>query len=149
MASLALYQPEIAANLGAAIRTAACFGAPLHVIEPCGFPWRDRGIRRVALDYETELLRHTSYEAFRNGIGGRLILLSTKAETPYDRVSFEPGDILLLGQESAGVPEAVHDDVDLRVSIPLVPGARSLNVVVAGAVALAEAARQLRARERS
>lgn len=145
MTSLALYQPEIAANLGAAIRTAACFGAALHVIEPCGFPWRERDIKRVALDYEAELFRHRSFEAFRAAVGGRLILLSTRAETPYDKISYKPDDVLLLGRESAGVPQAVHDGADLRVLIPLAPGARSLNVGVAGAVALAEAARQLRA----
>ena len=143
MPSLALFQPEIAANLGAAIRIAACFDAPLSVIEPCGFPWRERDIRKAALDYETELRRFTSWAAFEKTIAGRLVLMTTKGARPHPEVDFKPDDIILLGQESAGVPQHVHERADIRARIPMSPAARSLNVTVAGAIALAEAARQL------
>ncbi|GGY38999.1 tRNA (cytidine(34)-2'-O)-methyltransferase [Parvularcula lutaonensis] len=143
MLRLALYQPEIAANLGAAIRIASCFGVPLHVIEPCGFPWRHRDIGRVAMDYDASLKRHRDWECFEAEVPGRRVLLTTHADKPVDAVAFEDGDIILLGQESAGVPEHVHDRADERVRIPLAPSARSLNVSVAGAIALAEASRQL------
>lgn len=145
MLSLALYQPEIAANLGAAIRVAACFGARLIVIEPCGFPWKTRDIERVALDYG-ELatpLRYSSWEAFRAAETGRLLLLTTKADTAHSDFAWAAGDILLLGQESAGVPATIHAAADARLRIPLAPGARSLNMAVSGAVALAEARRQI------
>lgn len=146
MLRLALYQPEIASNLGAAIRIAACFGAELHVIEPCGFPWKDRDIGRVALDYETKLVRHRDWKAFREAQPGRLILMTTKSETPIDEVDLGERDILLMGQESAGVPDWLHDGADVRATIPLTTGARSLNVSVAAAIGLAEWSRQLRRR---
>jgi tRNA (cytidine/uridine-2'-O-)-methyltransferase len=142
--NLALYQPEIAANLGASIRNCACFGARLHVIEPCGFPWRDRDIRRVALDYEAEVIRHASWGSFLENLPGRLILMTTKGAEPYERIAYRSDDTLLLGQESAGVPAEIHEAADLRAVIPLAPGARSLNVATAGAVVLAEASRQAR-----
>ena len=144
MLKLALYQPEIASNLGACIRTAACFGAELHVIEPCGFPWKDRDITRVAMDYETKLVRHRDWASFRDAESGRLILMTTKTEDPLETVILGEGDVLLMGQESAGVPDWLHREADERVTIPLTPGARSLNVSVAAAIGLAEWARQLR-----
>ncbi|MEM1409499.1 MAG: TrmH family RNA methyltransferase [Pseudomonadota bacterium] len=143
MVQLALYQPEIAENLGSAIRIAACFNAPLHVIEPCGFPWRDKDIRRVALDYETELVRHVDWARFQESVRGRRLLLTTRGQTDYAHHTFLSTDIILLGQESAGVPESVHAEADSRLRIPLAPSARSLNVAVAGAIVLAEASRQL------
>ncbi|MEM9809717.1 MAG: TrmH family RNA methyltransferase [Pseudomonadota bacterium] len=139
---LAMYQPEIAANLGAAIRIAACFGVALDVIEPCGFPWRKRDIDRVALDYQTPLLRHADWESFARRLPGRLLLLTTKGAQSYWTTTFEPTDTLLLGQESAGVPEAIHEAADQRLTIPMAQGARSLNVAVSGAVVFGEAARQ-------
>jgi tRNA (cytidine/uridine-2'-O-)-methyltransferase len=143
MPELALYQPEIAANLGAMIRTAACFEAAVHVIEPCGFPWREREIARTALDYRTALHRHRDWASFFESASGRLVLLTTKAETSLYQTQAQPSDILLMGQESAGVPDYVRDAVDLRVRIPLAESARSLNVGVAAAVALAEWRRQI------
>jgi tRNA (cytidine/uridine-2'-O-)-methyltransferase len=143
MPRLALYQPEIAANLGAIIRTAACFGAELHVIEPCGFPWREREIMRTALDYKAELVRHISFEAFRNAVPGRLVLMTTRGSVSLYEARLERGDVLLMGQESAGVPDEIHEQAGMRVHIPLAPGARSLNVGVAAGAALSEARRQL------
>ncbi|MEM9233663.1 MAG: TrmH family RNA methyltransferase [Pseudomonadota bacterium] len=145
MLHLALYQPEIAANVGAAIRIAACFGARLHVIEPCGFPWKSRDIDRVALDYGALAPphRHADWRAFREDHVGRLVLLTTRGECSHSEHLWLAGDTLLIGQESAGVPEEVHSEVDMRVRIPLAPQARSLNMAIAGAVALAEARRQL------
>lgn len=140
---LALYQPEIARNVGATIRVCACFAAELHVIEPCGFPWKQREIARVALDYRAEVIRHRDWAAFRAAVDGRLLLMTTRGDVAHSDFSFSDRDILLLGQESQGVPDRLHHEVDARLRIPLAPGARSLNVSVAGAVGLAEAARQL------
>lgn len=144
--NLALYQPEIAANVGAAIRIAACFGSGLHIIEPCGFPWKQREIDRVALDYGelAQPLRHPSWDAFKGAHAeSRLILLTTKATMAHSDFIYQDGDTLILGQESAGVPESVHLELRHRVRIPLAATARSLNMAVTGAVALAEARRQL------
>ena len=142
---LALYQPEIPQNTGTLLRLAACLGVPVDVIEPCGFVFRDRGFRRAALDYldHVDLTRHASWEAFLAArTPGRLVLLTTGAETAYTRFAYRPDDTLLLGRESAGAPRAVHDAADARVVIPMAAGARSLNVAVAGAMALGEALRQ-------
>ncbi|MEM1380949.1 MAG: TrmH family RNA methyltransferase [Pseudomonadota bacterium] len=143
MLSLALYQPEIAHNLGASIRIAACFGVPLHVIEPCGFPWRDRDISRVSMDYQADIIRHRDWATFKAEAPGRLVLATTKAAVGHTAFAYSDRDILLLGQESSGVPQKIHDDIDLQVRIQMAPGARSLNLSVAAAVILAEANRQL------
>jgi len=143
---LVLYQPDIAQNTGAAIRNAACFGASLEIIEPCGFPLGAKGLRRAAMDYGglAEPRIHVSWEAFcSKRDAGRLILLTTAGEADLWEVKFRPGDIFLMGRESAGVPPEVHDSADLRVRIPIAADARSLNVATAGAIALAEARRQL------
>lgn len=142
---LAMYQPEIAANVGAAIRTAACFGAELHVIEPCGFPWKAQTINRVALDYGdiAPPTRHLDWQRFREHVPGRIVLLTTKATTSVHDWVFADGDTVLLGMESAGAPDAIHKAVDERLVIPLAPTARSLNVAMSGALALAEARRQI------
>ena len=144
---LVLYQPEIPQNLGAAIRIAACFGVGVDVIEPCGFPLKAREVRRVAMDYGAlaEPVAHASWSAFEQARRGRLILLTTKAEKSVWEFAFSEDDALILGRESAGAPDAVHAAVDARLAIPIAPAARSLNVHVAGAIALAEARRQLRA----
>ena len=144
---LALYQPDIPQNTGNLLRTAACFDVAVDVIEPCGFAFDDRALRRAGLDYleGVALTRHVSWDDFladRAATPGRLVLLTTKAATPYTRFAFRADDCLLLGRESAGVPRAVHEAADARVVIPMAPGRRSLNVAVAGAVALAEALRQ-------
>ncbi|MEM6913175.1 MAG: TrmH family RNA methyltransferase [Pseudomonadota bacterium] len=145
MPRLVLYQPEIAANLGAAIRIAACFDSPLEVVEPCGFPWRAKEIGRVALDYKASVTRHVDFAAFRGHTPGRLIVLTTKAASPYTAITYQKDDLLLMGQESAGVPDAIHAGADERVVIPMAQHARSLNLTVAGAIVLAEAIRQLNA----
>lgn len=146
MIRLALYQPDIPQNVGAAMRLTACLGIGLDIIEPCGFPWDARKIRAAALDYidHVDLTRHESWSAFRNKTDqNRLILMTTKTETPYWDVEFQPGDILLAGRESAGVPLDVHQGADLRVTIPMHGGMRSLNVINASAMILGEAMRQL------
>jgi tRNA (cytidine/uridine-2'-O-)-methyltransferase len=144
---LALFQPDIPQNLGAAIRLGACLGAPVDVIEPCGFPLSDRALKRAALDYAqiADVTRHPSWSSFRTESArknSRLVLLTTKGATPLADFRFQADDILLLGRESAGVPEEVHAAADARLVIPLVKGARSLNVVTAAAIALGEALRQ-------
>jgi tRNA (cytidine/uridine-2'-O-)-methyltransferase len=144
---LALHQPDRPHNFGAALRLCACFGVHLDLIEPCGFPLDDRRIRQGALDYggRAEWVRHMDFAAFetaRLAERRRLVLLSTAGEHFYHRVVFMADDILMLGSESAGVPEAIHRRADLRVRIPLAAGLRSLNMATAGAIALAEALRQ-------
>ena len=143
---IALYQPDIPQNAGTLLRTAACLGLAVDVIEPCGFLWDDRKLRRSGMDYldQVEVIRHHTWGAFRFAYDSsrRVILLTTRAATPYTGFTFRADDILLLGRESAGVPDEVHDAVDARVTIPLRPGLRSLNVAVAAAMVLGEALRQ-------
>ena len=145
---LALYQPDIPQNTGAILRLAACFGLPVDLIEPCGFVFDDRRLRRAGMDYmeHVDLTRHRSwdsYQAARAGRMGRLILLTTKGAVPHVACRFEATDSLLLGRESAGVPDEVHAAADLRVRIPMRPGLRSLNVAMAAAIVTGEAMRQL------
>ena len=142
---LALFQPDIPQNLGACIRLAACLGVALDVIEPCGFPLSDRSLKRAALDYgdKAQVSRHDSWADFlENRVPGRLVLLTTRGATRLDAFQFEAADTLLLGRESAGVPDAVHAAAEARVVIPIRPETRSLNVTVAAALALGEALRQ-------
>jgi tRNA (cytidine/uridine-2'-O-)-methyltransferase len=144
---IALFQPDIPANVGAVIRLAACLDVPLTVIEPCGFVWDERRVRRVALDYvhHARLERVASFATFeetRRTGSARLVLLTTRASRPYYAVAYRPDDILLAGRESSGVPDMVHAAADLCVRIPMASGRRSLNVVTALAVVLGEALRQ-------
>ncbi|WP_380879826.1 tRNA (cytidine(34)-2'-O)-methyltransferase [Sphingomonas sp. DBB INV C78] len=141
---IALFQPDIAGNVGTILRLAACFGVPVDVIEPCGFPFSDRSLKRAGMDYAAgaELRRHADWDAFRAATNGRLVLLTTRAETRLPDAHFAEDDILLLGSESTGAPDFVHDAADLTVRIPLRHGFRSLNVAVATGIALAEAMRQ-------
>lgn len=141
---LALYQPEIAGNVGAVLRLAACYGVAVDVIEPCGFVWSDARLRRAGMDYaaEAEVTRHADWDAFRATVCGRVALLTTRGATPLHATRFEPGDMLLFGSEGSGVPDDIHDAADLRVRIPLRPGFRSLNVGMAAGIALTEALRQ-------
>ncbi|MBI1405297.1 MAG: tRNA (cytidine(34)-2'-O)-methyltransferase [Caulobacter sp.] len=142
---LALYQPAIPQNVGACIRLSACFGVPLHVIEPVGFAFDDRAMKRAALDYGPlgHMIRHADWAAFQEARpAGRLVLMTTRGATPLERFDFEAGDTILMGSETAGVPEAVHAVVDARVVIPLRPQARSLNLSVSAGIALFEALRQ-------
>ncbi len=145
---LALYQPDIPQNTGTLLRLCACLDIPAAIIEPAGFPVSDRHFRRAGMDYldEVAIARHDSFAAFeswRRADGRRLILLTTRAATPHTAFAFAPGDVLLLGRESAGVPDAVHDAADARVRVPMRPTLRSLNVAVAGALVLGEALRQI------
>ena len=145
MIEIALYQPDIAANTGSIARACACFGLPLTIIEPAGFVWSDSSLRRAGMDYldKVELRRAASWEIFRTQKAGqRLVLLSTKAETAHCDFQFANGDVLLFGRESSGVPPEVHAAC-ARVTIPMRPGLRSLNVAMAAAIVAAEAMRQL------
>ncbi len=144
---LALFQPDIPQNLGAAIRLCACLGIGLDVIEPCAFPIDDRTLRRAALDYQplASINRHDGWGAFESHEArqeGRLVLFTTKGALPYADFRFQPGDTLIFGRESAGVTQAVVDRAEARLLIPMVAGARSINVVTAAAMALGEALRQ-------
>ena len=141
---IALYQPDIPQNVGAMLRLAACLGVAVDVIEPCGFPFSDKGLRRAGMDYmeRAEIVRHDSWAAFEALPRGRLVLLTTRAGLAYTGFSFGADDTLLLGRESAGVPDDVHDAVDARLVVPMAAGARSLNVVTAAAMVLGEALRQ-------
>ncbi len=148
---LTLYQPDIAQNVGSLIRLTACLGVPLDVIEPCGFPFDMRRIRQSALDYieHVELVRHASWEAFlafktQYFPHARLLLLTTKGSDFHHQVQFLPDDILVCGRESAGVPEAVHAQADMRVKVPIRAETRSLNVAQAATMVLSEALRQTR-----
>jgi len=142
---IALYEPDIPQNLGAFIRLSAGLAVPLDIIEPCGFPLDDKRIRRAAIDYYdlAALVRHASWAAFcRDRTPGRLVLLTTKGARTFPDVVFEPTDTLLLGRESAGVPDEVHAAAALGLRVPLQKGARSLNVALAASMVLSEALRQ-------
>jgi tRNA (cytidine/uridine-2'-O-)-methyltransferase len=144
---IALYQPDIPGNTGTILRMAACFGIGVDVIEPAGFDVSDRALKRAGMDYleQAALTRHANWEQFqqwRLSEKRRLLLFSTKAAEPYTQFSFRRGDILLLGRESAGVPDEVHLAADARLIIPMVPGARSLNLALSAAIATGEALRQ-------
>ncbi len=144
---LALYQPDIPQNTGTLIRLGACLNVPVEIIEPCGFPFSIKALRRAGMDYveQAALEHHADWAAFLKSPArgeGRLVLLTTKASLGYCGFEFEPGDTLLLGRESAGVPDDVHQRADSRIVIPMAPGARSLNVAIAGAMVLGEALRQ-------
>jgi tRNA (cytidine/uridine-2'-O-)-methyltransferase len=142
---LALFQPAIPQNVGACIRLSACFGVELHVIEPTGFEFDDRAMKRAALDYGplSHMTRHADWDAFgRDRAPGRLMLFTTRGATPLTTAVFRPDDILLFGSETSGVPEAVHAAADARVFIPIRPEARSLNLAVSAGIGLFEALRQ-------
>jgi tRNA (cytidine/uridine-2'-O-)-methyltransferase len=144
---VALYQPDIAQNTGTILRLAACLNVAVDIIEPAGFDISSRALRRAALDYfdKVNLKRHGTFENFRTDLertGGRLILLTTRAETAYHNIVFKNDDVILAGRESAGVPDDVHAAVNLRIRIPMRPDLRSLNVAVSLAMVLGEALRQ-------
>ncbi len=146
---LALYQPDIPQNTGAMLRLCACLGVEAHIIEPAGFPVSDRHFRRAGMDYldQVEIVRHASWAAFtdwRTANGLRVVLFTTKAAKPYLDYGYKADDILLMGRESAGVPDDVAASVDARVVIPIAAGLRSMNVAMTAAMALGEALRQTR-----
>lgn len=145
--ALALYQPDIPQNTGTLLRLGACLGTPVHVIEPAGFDLSDKALKRAGMDYleAAVLVRHLSFDHFAEAMaaeGRRIVLATTRAETPYTAFAFGAGDTILLGRESAGVPDRVHALADARVTIPMRPGLRSINVALSGAMILGEALRQ-------
>jgi tRNA (cytidine/uridine-2'-O-)-methyltransferase len=142
---LALYQPDIPQNAGTLLRTAACLGVGVDVIEPCGFVWSDRHFQRAGMDYldRVNVVRHVSWGAFRAARAGRrVLLLTTRAAVPYTKFAFLADDVILVGRESRGVPDEVHAAADARLVVPMVTDVRSLNVAVAAAMVLGEALRQ-------
>lgn len=145
---LVLFQPDIAQNTGTLLRLAACLDVPVDIIEPCGFHMNDRRLRRAALDYlhALDLTRHASWdayaEAFSQRRSARLVLLTTRADLPYSDFAFGPDDSLMVGRESAGVPESVHQAAHARLRIPMRRDLRSINVALAAAMVLGEALRQ-------
>lgn len=145
---IALFQPDIAQNAGTLMRLGACLATPIHIIEPCGFPFGTKDMRRAVMDYTSiaDIQKHSSWEQFLRTKGNkRLVLLTTKASVCYTDYVFRSDDILLLGRESSGVPPEVHETVDGRVTIPMNTGARSINVAVSAAMVLGEALRQTNA----
>ncbi|MEA3061676.1 MAG: tRNA (cytidine/uridine-2-O-)-methyltransferase [Sphingomonadales bacterium] len=141
---LALHQPDQAGNVGTILRLAACLGTPVDLIEPCGFAFSDRALKRAGMDYvaRASVTRHSGWAAFEAAIEGRLVLFTTAGAAPLPEARFEPGDTLLFGSESRGVPPEVHARAELRVRIPQAEGTRSLNLAVAAGIGLAEALRQ-------
>ena len=141
---LALFEPEIAGNVGAVMRLGACFGVPVDLIEPMGFKWDDKRVRRTAMDYidHVDVTRHSSFDEFRAATPGRLILFTTKGDrSPYE-FSFQADDILLFGKESGGVPAGVAATSDAKLRIPIRSEVRSFNLATSAALALGEALRQ-------
>jgi tRNA (cytidine/uridine-2'-O-)-methyltransferase len=141
---LALYEPDIPQNAGSLMRLGACLGVGIDIIEPCGFLLSDRNFRRAGMDYlqSADIRRHESWTQFHQVLQGRFVLLTTRGDSAYTGFAFAPDDTLLVGRESAGVPQSVHDAADARLVIPLRPGLRSLNVAQAAAMVLGEALRQ-------
>ncbi|MFC4290883.1 tRNA (cytidine(34)-2'-O)-methyltransferase [Sphingorhabdus arenilitoris] len=144
---IALYQPDIAGNVGTILRMAACFGVGCDIIHPCGFAFSQRSLKRAGMDYldQANITEHDDWAAFEHSAEAhnrRIILLSSKASVPLPQANFMSDDIILMGSESKGAPPAVHDRADMRVHIPMQPGFRSLNVAVAAGIALSEGLRQ-------
>ncbi len=141
---IALYQPEIAGNVGAVLRLAACMGVGVDIVEPTGFVFSDTRMKRAGMDYidQADMVRHSDWSAFHAQIDGRLILMTTKGVESLYEIVFRPNDILMFGQESAGVPEGVAAQCAARVRIPIMASARSLNLSVSVGIAIAEALRQ-------
>ncbi len=141
---LALFQPDQAGNVGAVLRLAACLGVAVDIIEPCGFPFSDRALKRAGMDYaeRAAVTRHSGWAAFEAALPGRLVLFTTAGALPLPEARFEAEDTLLFGSESRGAPDSVHTRAELRVRIPQAAWTRSLNLAVAAGIGLAEALRQ-------
>jgi tRNA (cytidine/uridine-2'-O-)-methyltransferase len=142
---IALYEPDIPQNTAAIIRTCACLGADLEIIEPCGFLFSDKRFRRVVMDYMDEKMikfYQSSEDFFKSKKDQRVILLSTKSTESYTSFKFENNDTLLFGRESAGVPEHVHHLIKHRLKIPMINNKRSLNIASSVAIVLSENLRQ-------
>ncbi|MCP4382360.1 MAG: tRNA (cytidine(34)-2'-O)-methyltransferase [Hyphomicrobiales bacterium] len=147
MVAIALYQPDIPQNAGNILRLGACLDVPVHIILPAGFDISDRSLRRAGMDYlhAVTLVRHTAWPQFTTWLSDeprRLVLSTTQASVAYTEFSFLPGDVLLFGRESSGVPDAIHEIADARVTIPMRSGMRSLNVASSVSMVLGEALRQ-------
>jgi len=145
MINIALYQPDIPQNVGAAIRLCACLGVTLDIIHPCGFPWDMKKIKQSGMDYidQVDLIEHESWTAFQETYNDRrIVLMTTKTNTAYTDFEFQDGDILMAGRESAGVPEEVHALLDNKITIKMNGKARSLNIINATAMITGEALRQ-------
>ncbi len=145
--SIALYQPDIPGNTGTILRMAACFGLDVHIIEPAGFDLSDRALKRAGMDYleQTALTRHLNWDEFVSHCqmeGRRIVLLSTKAERSYVEFEYLGADVLLFGRESSGVPSRIHETATARLTIPMLPGRRSLNLALSVAMVTGEALRQ-------
>ena len=143
---LALYQPDIAPNVGAMIRLGACMSVPVDVIGPCGFAFSMRAVRRQVMDYGdlADVSDHVSWAQFlANRPAGRLVAMTTRASVPLWDFQFRPSDTILMGQESAGLPDEIHAVADARLVIPMAEGTRSLNIAISAGMAVAEATRQL------
>ena len=141
---LALFQPDQAGNVGTILRLAACLSVAVDIVEPCGFPFSDRALKRAGMDYAeiANVTRHSGWEAFEAALAGRLVLFTTAGALPLPEARFEQDDTLLFGSESRGAPEPVHARASQRVRIPQASGTRSLNLAVAAGIGLAEALRQ-------
>lgn len=141
---IALIEPDIAGNVGTILRLTACFGVGVDIVEPCGFPFSDKKLKRAAMDYaaQADVTRHADWARFCAASRGRLVLLTTQGTTNFHEAEYLADDVLILGSESAGAPPHVHAAADLTVRIPLRPGFRSLNIAVAAGIVLAEALRQ-------
>lgn len=146
MVSLALFQPEIPSNTGALMRLSACLAVDLHVIGPTSFQMNDKALRRAGMDYRDKAKTHihTDYEAFSKQLSSaqRLVLLTTKSTTPYTKFQFQTDDVLILGRETSGAPDWLHQRADARLTIPMAPGQRSLNMALSAGLVLGEALRQ-------
>ena len=145
---LALYQPDIPQNTGTMIRLATCLGVGIDIIEPCGFPFSIKGLRRAGMDYleHADITRHSSWDHFVKFVAGRearIILLTTKSSESYLDIKYQESDIILMGRESAGVPDEVHEFASKRVLIPMKGDFRSINVATSAAMVLGEALRQV------
>jgi tRNA (cytidine/uridine-2'-O-)-methyltransferase len=147
---LALFQPDMPQNTGTMLRLGACVGVGVDIIEPCGFVFSEHALRRYGMDY-LELVKYRRHNSWADFVQfakehpeeyGRIVLLTTKSTTPYIDFEFNKNDVLLLGRESAGVPESVHESVDARLLIPMTKEARSINVAVSATMVLGEALRQ-------
>ena len=143
---IALFQPDLPPNVGTLIRLGACLGMPVDIIKPCGFPFGRETLKRSAMDYidAADVSIHADWDAFQRDVPGRRVLLTTKASVAFTDAAFDAGDVLIVGRESVGAPDFVHDAAGLRVRIPMRAGLRSINVAVAAAMVAAEALRQTR-----
>ena len=142
---IALYQPDIAGNVGTIMRMSVCLDVELYIIEPCGFPFNEEKVRRSAMDYfdNVKIKRYSSFTEMKNdNKNSRIVLLTTKSSVDYTKFKFEKYDILMVGRETSGVPDEIHNGVDARVVIPMKNNARCLNVAISLSIVLGEALRQ-------